>query len=229
VIVRNDTSQGAKAYAIEWHVLDASGTTVTSFVRRHMATWLMLPAEARWIKPQDMRLIGPVLNVNPAEYQKYFAANTGVLAQIYQTHHLPLVPSGGSVQAGIDGVVFADGSFAGPNKLHLWERYVATRNAEHDEALAVFNLMKSGAPQAQVVHVLQRRANRALAATYFPGDDVRTWYRQALGNSARDMLRILRHQGSNGLLTEVNTVANYHPPKGTFTNMRKWTSGTPTL
>jgi hypothetical protein len=220
VIARNDTPLTAKAYAIEWHIHYPDGT-ISSIVTRHFATRLMFPLQMKSIKPQDMRLVGPLLNVNPAEYQKYFVANPGVLAQIYQAHQLPPVPNGGSVDAVIDGVIFADGSSAGPNNLHLWERYVAARNAEHDEALAVFNLLKASTPPAEMLQVLRRRLQRGRAAN-FPENEEKTWYLEARASTARDLLRIWLRQGSDALLTAANNVANYGKPRGLFTNMASW-------
>lgn len=195
VIVRNDNYLPAVAYAITWTARYEDGgirRLRAIFVNRH----LMLRQVMAYIPPGRMRLISPLmLNVAPQQYE----SNPDVA--VYPAESYP--PSKGlvSVDPNVDGVVYTHGSFIGPDRTYVLQRYVVARFAERDEVLSALDLLKSsGAPQFTLVQQLQEKLQKQVQL----GDRVskRTLlarYVRARDRSAQDLQRILRNRGLTGL------------------------------
>jgi hypothetical protein len=56
--------------------------------------------------------------------------------------HLPKLANAVSVRAGVDGVVFEDGEFVGPNLTHVFEYYVAA-NSQFRETMQELRMLKT--------------------------------------------------------------------------------------
>lgn len=193
-LVRNDTGVTAADYAITWtvHYTDGFARPLRAiFVNRPL---MYLPATT-YIAPESIRLVSPLFNMTPEGYQ----ANKQ-FAQEYPASHFPYSGRLASVEVGVDGVLYRDGSFIGPNSTHLLDRCAAAHFAARDEALAVLNFVNSStAPEFVVIEQLQQILNQDIQREVrVHQQNLLARYVSARGQSAQDMLRILRNRGLSG-------------------------------
>lgn len=190
VIVRNDNGSTAVAYSITWTVHYAGGSVRplrALFVNRP----LMDQGAVTYLTPGEVRLISPMFNLTPEEYGHYESI-------------APLYPGSRkltSVDADVDGVVYGDGTFIGPDTTKVLQRYAMAQFATRDEILAALNLVNSSAaPPLVVAGRLAKMFNRD-----FQWDQLAyqhtllAMYVRARGNTAMDLRRILLARGTVGL------------------------------
>ncbi len=204
VIVRNDTSMSAAAYAIAWTAHYAGGWVEplrVMFVNRP----LMFRPAMTLIPPEGIRLISPLFNVTPQKYQ-----GDSHFAEVYSADRFPSSNKLGSVHVDVDGVVYANGTFIGADKTHILQRYVMARFAERDEALAALNLINSStAPQFMVTQQLQVMLNQETQWRVLAHQStLLARYVRARGLSAEDVQRILQDRGLNGLKSVLRNFVN---------------------
>ncbi len=195
VIVRNDNYLPAAAYAITWTVHYEDGglrRLRAMFVNRA----LMPPQVIAYIPPGGIRLISPLmLDVAPSQYE----SNTD--SAVYPPESYPPSNELASVDPIVDGVVYSDGSFIGPDSTRILQRSVMARFAARDEALAALNLIQtSTAPQLIVAQQLKDTLDQQIRL----GDGVSKTtllarYVRARDRTAQDVQRILRNRGLTGL------------------------------
>ncbi len=179
--------------------------------------------------PQGIRLISPLFNMTPQDYRERWASHLGLFAKIFPASRFPDFPGMSSVNADVDGVIYSDGSFAGPNKTHIWQSYLAAMDAEHDEALAALNaLNSSGSPvlleQTLTQHIawgreggsqhlpLQGGGERTLVGTYV----------RDRGRSAQDIARLLSSRGSAWLQTALTNLIDNSRAQETPTPLARY-------
>lgn len=204
VIVRNENYMPAAAYAITWtlHYPDGSARLLRAmFVNRP----LMQRVALTYIPSEAVRLISPLFNVDTKGYEWYLS-----FGQMFPAEHFPPLNGATSVDVGVDGVVYSDGSFIGADNTHILQRYVMARFAERDEVLAALNLISSStAPPFMIAQQLQQMVNQQVEwevkAYQFT---LLARYVRARGRSAQDLQRILRDRGLSGLEGRLQTFVN---------------------
>lgn len=153
VIVRNDTGLPAVAYAITWTTEYTTGPG-----RQYQAVVVNRPLMNRgamqYIPSGAVRLLSPVLNLTPKDYQSYQSFSKMFPASIFRGSQ-GLV----SVDIKVDGVVYNDNTFIGEDKTRILQRYVMARFAIRDESRAALRLINSTGPQFQIPAELQQMLN----------------------------------------------------------------------
>jgi hypothetical protein len=140
VILRNDTPLPAVAYALVWTVRSRGG--YVGHPRRFFVNTAFVPRiEETVIAPGALRLVSSVASVAP----------DGPLPGLFSPSNYPPRAQATVIGVSLDGVVFSDGSFIGPNTTHLLQRYVAARFAARDAALSVLRWAREDDGMAPVV------------------------------------------------------------------------------
>ena len=133
VIVRNDTPLPAVAYALVWTVRAQGG--YVGHRRRFFVNTAFVPRiEETVIAPGALRLVSSVASVAP----------DGPLPGLFSPSNYPPRAQATVTGVSLDGVVYSDGSFIGPNSTHLLQRYVAARFAAQESSGEQFD--SSGLP-----------------------------------------------------------------------------------
>ncbi len=195
VIVRNDRSQPAAAYAIVWTEHYADGS-----VRSRRAVYVNRPLLPRgamtYLPPGDIRLISPMFNVTPDEYERYSSP-----AQFSPASSFPPSQGLASVDANVDGVVYTDGTFIGPDKTRVLQRYVMSKFAARDEALSALDLINSStAPPLMIVGQLEKMFSKEFQWELEAYQHtLLALYVKDRGSTAMDLRRILQSRGLAGL------------------------------
>lgn len=204
VIVRNDTALPAVAYAITWTAHYKGGWVEplrVMFVNRP----LMFRPAMTYVPPGGIRLISPLFNMTPRKYQGHSG-----FAKIYPADRFPSSNKLDQVDVDMDGVVYTKGTFIGPDKTHVLQRYVMARFAERDEAIAALNLIQSStALPLMVAQQLQQKLNQEIQWRILAHQStLLSRYVRARGQSAEDMQRILQDRGLNGLKSVLQNFVN---------------------
>lgn len=203
VIVRNDNYLPAVAYAITWTPPSQPGW-FTPFSAMFVNRPLMYQGATTYLRPEDIRLISPLFNVTPKEY-----AATPSFGRVYPAGHFPSTKGMIPLDSGVDGVVYSDGTFIGPDKTHILQRYVMARFAARDEALEAINFIKSSTMRplagVQLLQMLSQERQRDGRASQ---TNLLARYVRARGRSAQDVKRILDERGVSGLQDALQELIN---------------------
>ena len=134
------------------------------------------------------RLVTPFFTWAPDYYAANSAPNWKGVLQPAEPGRFLLseLPNATQVKVSLDGVVFSDWKLIGPDKHQLGWKIRERRNAEHDEGLVVYRLMKSGASDSEIVQTLQSHGS----APRFSGESFRgRWYHQSRRFHAQVLLK----------------------------------------
>jgi hypothetical protein len=192
VVVKNGAAQPIVALAIQWAAMDASGRAMTkSFLLDRSFTLgntriavgesvVAIPRPivigSRGTDVPEFKLTPPAGYVPPVD------------------HELPRYQNAQSVQAILDGVVFASGQFAGPDTAQQFESMQADLTAPPEVAAKVLSMQAAGEPIANVVALLRKVAE--ITATQQDSLDKTSI---AAGRFARGLLRRYEQQGEQSM------------------------------
>jgi hypothetical protein len=206
-LLHNQTSAAAKAYSVEWNVtdpVDGSKQQLLAFViRKHRTSKALNPI----IKPGDLRLISPYFHTSPAGYT---AKGRTLDAFIPRDISLSYADA---VSVAIDCVVYAHGTFTGPDNHELRKHYIAVRNAEHDEAYSV-NLHLKALSGPDTVDLYKIDALLQYHHTYgaqASGSSAKTIYWNARSVEAAILRRKLSSGGLESLKKCIGRRLRYRP------------------
>jgi hypothetical protein len=221
VILRNDTDRTARAYDVVWHGQaadpNAPGSVVDTVLGEQGA--ITTPLEMRrpggiWqndksIPPGGVRLLTPLFNGGPAE-----ASSFGFFHNMPAA--LPDPTTYSAIHAELDCVVYGNGSFAGPNRRRLLLRYFITRDAQHDEALAIVKRLRSTPKDPQLKAALDLRMKIGSSNTH-PNRRAMPMYIHARAVAAQEFQQILLHEGHDQLRQTVEELVARMSPHERFT------------
>jgi hypothetical protein len=219
VLLENGTNRYARAYAITWRITEPQGGYAWS-----SASWLTTPFEMgrpqldKAINPGLTRLVSPFFNLSERAWAQHAADPAGWQAPM-PAGRLP--PPGSGVEAELDGVVYGNGSFYGPNQTDILGRYLVARTAEHDEALSLLRLIDSGAPGSKLGIVLERRR---LRARFDQGHGPNAMYVRARARAAVwfTWLLGLPNGGVRALRSAVQQLVQEGPPYAHRSSLGRW-------
>ena len=168
ILVTQQSGPGIRALSTSWGITTATGTFETvlySYVapgskKKGRSESTIRSAQRDVLRPGESRLITPFFNWTPGYYQSNPAPNWSALIGSKEPGDFLVseLPNATVVKVSLDAVVFSDWKLIGHDKHSLRKRLRCTRNAEHDEALVVHKLLKSGASDNIIVETLQEHA-----------------------------------------------------------------------
>ncbi len=146
VLLQNPTALPAVAYAVVWKERMPTGQVVTHY--RDYVNWPLRMPPTSYIPPQGVRLVSWVKSISPERYQRSPAAYAPWLGPRFFSEG-----RAGATLASVtlDGVVYSDGTFAGPDTTGVLQSYVVHRWAARDVATAPLAaaFLASGRPAAE--------------------------------------------------------------------------------
>jgi len=196
ILITHKRGPAVRAFTISWKVTSANGTFETklfSYVSpgsalKGQSTNTLRSARRPVLKLGQSRLITPFFSWTPTYYKSNPEPAWGKLLQQAEPGSFLVseLSNASAVEIEIDGLVFSDWKIVGPDKHDLTRRLRSRRNAEHDEGLVVFRLMKLGASDSEIKRVLLAHgaAQRSTKKTS-PG----RWYEQSRRFQAQFLLR----------------------------------------
>jgi hypothetical protein len=194
MLVTHQQGPPVRAFCVSWAITTTAGTyeaplyfyvSLGSPATGH--TLSALGSARKNILPAGQsRLVTPFFNWTPAFYRTNPAPNWKTVLKPTEpaVFLISELPKATQVKVSLDGVVFSDWKLMGPDKHALGWKIRSRRNAEHDEGLVVYKLMKSGAPDSQIIETLQEHGSAPRS-----NDKDHRWYQQARKVHAQILLR----------------------------------------
>lgn len=218
VLLHNETGRYARAYAVHWQLIygdEPYGAPHSDFANQSVAPD---PAGLRGlftnsIPPGQYRLMSPRFSVS----QRRWLAERETFLSTYAD--APEPGTYNRVVANLDGVVWNNGSFNGPDVSKILEFYFAERDAWHDEGLAVQQLLACGATQAGVEAALKRHEYRGLNDN---GTHQRAWYIIGRRNAALRFQQIWARSGFRAIERTTAWLVRFMPPHQKLTPLGQW-------
>lgn len=209
VLVRNDGAVSAIAYTIQWTVKYEDGS-VQSLANTYIPRPLQQGSNVT-LPPDAVRVVSPRFNLTPKQY------DPGVLQYSWAEQFLSS-QGAASCRADVEGVLYSDHSYSGPQGAQIWQRYVTTRLAAYDEALNALNLLSSPAGKQKLDSVLNSHMQFG-GLDPAPGPDVQIgrdrhfrdtmdMHVYARAESAKDVRDLLLREGDGALEVLKRTVGS---------------------
>jgi hypothetical protein len=202
ILIAYQEGPSVRAFSVSWEVTTVSGTyevplyfyvSLGSPTKGHILS--ALGSGRRNIIPRGQtRLVTPFFHWTSTSYQKngvsdWKKALTQTQPGVFLVSDLP---NATQIKVSLDGAVFSDWKLIGPDKHELRFRIRARRNAEHDEGLVVYRLMKSGAPDSKIIETLQTHASAPRSTNKNPH---LRFYQQARKVHAQILLKAFQTAG----------------------------------
>jgi hypothetical protein len=196
VLITHQQGPAIRAYSVSWAITTPAGSyeTVQYYYdapgsqRNGRSVSTLGSARPSILQAGASHLFTPFFTWTPEFYQSSPHPDwTTILKPIEPgTFLVSELPKATEVKVSLDGVVFSDWKIVGPDKHHLSRLLRSRRNAEHDEGLAVYKLLKAGASDDVISETLQshgavQRSNAKAGS--------RRWYAQFRRFHAQVLLR----------------------------------------
>ncbi len=201
-LLQNTSAHAVLAYAIEWKLGLANGSqkTISAIVIPPPGAKWALSGQEPLIEPHDWLLVSPFFHWNSAEFQGLLNTKTaeGQFQSALSSPRISGNQGWPTVDPSLDGAVFADGTFIGPDTLKLFEQYQATQKAEFEEGewvLAQFS-KPGGADELDLATVFRNQIRAGSAPLFGPAP---SFYNAARGQQAERLLDCLRKKGRKAL------------------------------
>jgi hypothetical protein len=211
-ILQNGTSYPVAAYSVVWETRAPDGHIMRSQI--HYIQKQFLPrTELRPFRPGETRLVSPYFNIGTTQYLLQHDSIGQLITSLVSNSPIMSQHLFTSVAAYIDGTIFEDGSYTGPDHFKLVLRYQALRDAERDEANSILPLVEANAPASQIQNLLQQDADKGHTLRTVPGHpDRNTLYSLYRSREAQHLMIAYKNGGYTLLHRRTEAMAN-RPPK----------------
>jgi hypothetical protein len=193
IIITHVSGPAVRAYSTCWSTSTASGSYETALfkysrpgVRRNGKIRAVSSAQKDILLPGQSILTTPYFNLTPQGYHRLPKAWHDALLPHEPANFIAAYPSNADgKRVWIDAVVFKDRKVLGVDKHHLAERLRVRRHAEHDVALDMQKLVKSGASHGDIEEALLAKGTAPRSSER----GKRMWYTQAKKHHAQLLLK----------------------------------------
>ena len=215
VVLRNDTSHPAEAYAVMWETRAPDGHILRAqnqYIQQHSSP----RTELRPFKPGEVRLLSPWFTLSPHQYNVQHEDIARLLSSMASSSKVISQHQFTSVTPTVDAVIYDDGGITGTDRFQLSLRYQCLRDAERDEATSVLQLIETNAPSKEIMDHLRQEADQAHATKASPKRrDRASLYALYRGREAKHLMAVHKVSGDRGLRQRVELSAQI--PQKTLT------------
>lgn len=213
VIVSNPGPRDVKAYVVRWTITNGDGSTnsvdLPVMWQPDPGGW-PLTGQQTVLEAGATKLVSPFFHWTKQRFPRILAINAAWIL-LQGASRKPLVASvqnAASVQVTLDGVVFGDGVFTGPDTSDLYERFESEQKAEVDEGMWMLNRFSSGTAAEQIREGLSQQIYEGRNAA---GADLESLYAAARGREATRLLGVLDQRGQTVLQNVAARLARANP------------------
>jgi hypothetical protein len=210
VMLRSYSSIDIEAYCLQYRLVNTDISSYNPgcvrFIHDRYAP--KTNNDSRPLQAGDIYLIAPTwLRASPQDYVTSRAAISSSISElatgVYSEEH-PVVQS-----VIIDAVIYADGSYSGPDTTFLLESYKAALDAQKDENTAILQSIDSGMTEEAITHLLTSDINAGLSVDLSPTHNPVILYQQDYkdrrGREAQKLLSIYKQRGLRNLKSFVRS------------------------
>jgi hypothetical protein len=214
-IVHNNTRRVVKAYAVQWAITKADGSTKAVYL-----TLVNGPAGDGVVTGQttvlghtgtgfEAELVSPFFDWPRRDFPTLLKIHS-VMIDLQTAAESSLISTlqGVSIRASLDGAIFGDGVCVGPDTSKLFERFEAEQRAEADEAQWILSQLKAGTTDQQLSDALSEQIYKGRNTTSV---DSASLYATARGEEASRALGVLKEGGQTALESVAMQLASSSP------------------
>lgn len=186
VLVSNESGQFVYGFVVKWTL--RAGTAAPKVVyspylktagRDQLITTgvVLAPNEVTLLSPSFAFVKGHSLNALSAQVRANVAAakRENVLS------------------GALDGVIFGDGTFGGPDEARLRDRFECERSGQHDEGYSMTLAIRNQLSEDEIAAKLNEHIRKGW--THRAGTDRESFYHVSRGNAAQLLLQLLQQAG----------------------------------
>ena len=182
-LLKHRSGPAVRAYSIAYSVTSGSGVYETALYHiaapgsrrkgKHGRT--IASGQADVLAAGTSRLVTPFFTLSPRAYRQS-ATNwyQAVSAKAPSSFLASQLVEGSQVRVALDAAVFKDRKVLGPDVHRLAKLLRCRRNGEHDEAVAILHMLRSGATDSEVQEALYQHGNQVRWSA--PG--AKGWFKQ---------------------------------------------------
>lgn len=199
-ILHSESSHAVQAYNLRWSFSKKDGSPATAsllVLEQSSEQWPLVGQKAA-LEAVETQLVSPFFNWSAKQFPTMLSQ--GVVKLLFQSNlSNPLVAE---IQASpfsqltLDGVVFDDGLFTGPDASRLFEQFQAEQQAQVDEAQWVAGQLAHGADQLMLATSLEQQIAKLRSAAI---NSAPSLYDAALASQANRFYQELRKQGAEAV------------------------------
>jgi hypothetical protein len=201
VLLQNDTSLPVRAYMVTWETRLPTGATrrTANLVERYDPS----PTSMRVaLAPGQLRLVTPVFDVSPQEYQSNPHLHSWVAALMSaQQTHAPYSLTNTSITSSVDAAIFGDGLCVGEDHYQVFTRFERELAAEHDLAETILQLLDAKVPETGIVTFLKNEVEANTNASVSQGGSA-SMYAFHRARHAQNLLTLYRQGGLENVMAQ---------------------------
>lgn len=190
-VLSNESTRTVVAYVVRWFLRTPFGTsdnTYSAYTEPMILSSHQAHEGGTGIAPGAARVLHPAFNLTTKE----FADIVNDPRMIHINDQRAEVTG-----AELDGILYDDGTFYGPDNGNFFLKFQAQLNARHDVGLRVLALSQSAKPDTEIIAELERMAADGQSYSANTSHDL---YYSELGNEASQLLSVYKQLGRAALL-----------------------------
>ncbi len=185
-LIRNESGQEVHAFVIKWTVQsDGGAPTMIYSPYMNSAGRDRLVTQGAVLASNEVRLLSPsfsfVKSQSPDVLTAQVRANLSSAAQ------------NRVLNCSLDGVIFLDGAFVGPDEAKLVDHFECERSGQHDEGYSMTLAIRKQSSDNEIIAKLNEHIQKGWASRV--GTDRESLYYVARGNEAQLLLQLLKQAG----------------------------------
>ncbi|MGH9350603.1 MAG: hypothetical protein ACRD2G_00290 [Terriglobia bacterium] len=221
-IVHNNTRRVVKAYVVKWVITNSDGTTTTKYlngVNEPSNVW-QLTGQVNAMGPGGSgtatQLVSPFFRWTEERFPNLLAGQAVIATFCALAQQLPVVQqplvfeaqTASSIRLSLDGIIFGDGVFVGPDTSKLFERFEAAQKAEVDEGAWLLSQINGRSTDQEIRNGLSQHIYAGHNDT---GTDRASLYGASRGEEAGRLLGALNELSPAGLAEVARRLAGERP------------------
>jgi hypothetical protein len=201
VILHNPSPSAVRAYVVTWTVTNEAGDVSTAnlpIIGEPETANYALTGQNIVLGAGATELVSPFFHWTKRQFPGLMKINA-VYILLQSASMRPLaasVQNAATVHVALDGDVFDDGVFIGPDASKLFERFQGEQQAEVDEGTWAVDQLSSSTTTEEIQQGLSQQIYEGRNAT---GTDSASLYTAARGREASRLLGVLDHSGRTAL------------------------------
>lgn len=210
VVVRNESAVPVHAFVMKWTTRTVGEAPTVSFTPY---MWTPTPTHVltggMMLAPGESRLLSPWFAITRAQYKGMQGDKGGreAVGVLLRANASGPAKDSELLSGTLDGAVFGDTRFVGPDESKMADRFECERNGQHDEGVSVARALRANATDEQIAaklnaHILEWQTSRGRA-------DREGLYFAARAAQAQMLLQILNQSGRGRLEQTVNNIRRF--------------------
>jgi hypothetical protein len=210
ILVTNESSHQIHAFVMKWTVQasgEAPNVIYSPFMRTPTPSHVLTGGGI--LAPGESRLLSPWFSLTKAQFASMQGGNGSqdALSAFLRAQTAGPAKDTKLLSASVDGVVFGDAHFVGPDESKLFDHFECERNGQHDEGSSISRFLSNNASDQEIIDTLNAHIQKGQLSR--GGNDRESLYYTARGTEAQMLLQIFKQAGRSDLQRTVDQLLKF--------------------